>query len=71
MDEQSGIGNTAVVEGVRAGLLQLADSEKSVNLWLSAPHPMLDGASPQELIDSGQGAVVLTLVRHMLDRAPA
>lgn len=60
-----------VIGEIRMGLLQLVDSEKSMRLWLEAPHPALDGASPQRVIDSGKGAVVLTLVRHMPAGAPA
>lgn len=60
-----------VIGEIHKGLLQLVDSEQSVRLWLDAQHPALDGASPQQLIDAGKGAVVLTLVRHMLAGAPA
>lgn len=60
-----------VINQIHLGLLQLVDSEQSVRLWLDAQHPALDGASPQQLIDAGKGAVVLTLVRHMLAGAPA
>lgn len=59
-----------VIGEIHKGLLPLVDSEQSVHLWLDAPQPALDGASPQQLIDAGKGAVVLTLVRHMLAGAP-
>jgi len=56
-----------VVEEIREGLRQLSGGdEASVDLWLATPHPMLDGDVPQELIDAGEGEIVLKLVRHML-----
>lgn len=61
-----------VIEEIREGLRQLsAYDEASVELWLRTPHPMLDGDVPQELIDAGEGELVLELVRHMLSGAPA
>ena len=56
-----------VTEEIREGLRQLSGGdEASVDLWLRTPHPALDGEVPQELIDSGEGALVLELVRHVL-----
>ena len=60
-----------VTEEIREGLRQLSADEASVELWLRTPHPALDGNVPQELIDAGEGQVVLELVRHMLSGAPA
>lgn len=42
-----------------------------MDLWLGTLHPMLDGDVPQELIDAGEGGLVLALVEHMLSGAPA
>lgn len=62
----------SVIEEIREGLRQLSGyDEASVELWLRTPHPMLDGDVPQELIDAGEGELVLKLVRHMLSGAPA
>lgn len=56
----------SVVEEIREGLRQLSGyDEASVELWLRTPHLMLDGDVPQELIDAGEGELVLELVRHM------
>lgn len=56
-----------VVEEIREGLRQLSGGdEASVELWLATPHPALDGDVPQELIDAGEGELVLELVRHIL-----
>jgi hypothetical protein len=60
-----------VTEEIRDGLRQLSADEASVELWLRTPHPMLDGDVPQELIDAGEGDLVLELVEHMLSGAPA
>jgi len=62
----------SLVEEIREGLRQLSGyDEASVELWLRTPHPALDGDVPQELIDAGEGEVVLELVEHMLSGAPA
>lgn len=63
--------NKALIEKIRSGLRQLSGDEASVELWLATPHPMLDGIAPQELIDAGEGELVLKLVEHMLSGAPA
>lgn len=42
-----------------------------MELWLRAPHPALGGDVPQELIDAGEGELVLELVEHMLSGVPA
>lgn len=55
-----------VTEEIREGLRQLSADEASVELWLRTPHPALDGDVPQELIDAGEGELVLKLVQHML-----
>lgn len=55
----------SVIEDIREGLRQLSADEASVELWLAAPHPALDGDVPQDLIDAGEGELVLELVRHM------
>lgn len=61
-----------VAEIVRERLLPLCgNDEDSVDTWLTAPHPALDGATPQKLIDAGEGEAVLTLVEHILSGAPA
>lgn len=60
------------VEEIREDLRLLSgNDEASVELWLRTPHPMLDGDVPQELIDAGEGELVLNLVRHILSGAPA
>lgn len=71
MDGEDQHGALGVIGEIHLGLLQLVDSEQGVHLWLGAPHPALDGAPPQQLIDAGKGTVVLTLVRHMFAGAPA
>lgn len=58
-------------EDIRAELRKVMADEASVEVWLAAPHPMLDGDAPQELIDAGEGKLVLELVEHMLSGAPA
>jgi len=59
------------MDGVREGLLLLTGGdEASVELWLTTSHPALDGATPRELIDAGEGELVAALVRHMLSGAP-
>lgn len=60
-----------VTEEIRDGLRQLSADEASVELWLRTPHPTLDGDVPQELIDAGEGEIVLELVEHMLSGTPA
>lgn len=61
-----------VIEEIREGLRQMSGGdETSVDLWLSTPHPALDGDVPQELIDAGEGNLVLALVNHILSGAPA
>lgn len=52
-------------------MLLTGGDEASVEPWLAAPHPALDGDTPQELIDAGEVALVANLVRHMLSGAPA
>lgn len=65
-------GAKAAIDEVRGGLLQLTGGDKaSVELWLASPHPALDGATPKELIDSGESELVAKLIRHMLSGAPA
>ncbi len=56
----------SVIEEIREGLRQLSADEASVKLWLRRPHPALDGEVPQELVDAGEGELVLELVRHIL-----
>mgnify|MGYP000904978276 CR=1 FL=1 len=59
-------------EIVRERLLPLCGyDEDSVDAWLTIPHPALDGATPQELIDAGEGEAVLKLVDHIAFGAPA
>ena len=61
-----------VAEVVRERFLPLCGyDEDSVDAWLTAQHPTLDGATPQELIDAGEGEAVLKLVEHILSGAPA
>lgn len=55
-----------VFEEIREGLRQLSADEASVELWLAAPHPALDGDVPQALVGAGKGELVLKLVRHIL-----
>lgn len=62
----------SAIEEIREGLRQLSGyDEASVELWLRTPHPVIDGDAPQELIDAGEGELVLALVEHMLSGAPA
>lgn len=61
-----------VAEVVGERLLPLCGyDEDSVDAWLAARHPALDGATPQELIDAGEGEAVLILVEHISSGAPA
>lgn len=61
-----------MVEEIRAGLRQLSGGDEAgVDLWLATPHPMLDGDTPQALIEDGEGEMVLELVEHILSGAPA
>lgn len=60
-----------VAEIVRERLLPLCSYDgDSVDTWLTAPHPALVGATPQELIDAGEGEVVLRLADHIASGAP-
>ena len=55
-----------------SGLRQLTgNDDRSVRIWLKAPHPTLDGVSPIDLMRGGEIEVVQKLVDHMLSGAPA
>lgn len=55
-----------------SGLKQLTGGDdRSVRIWLKAPHPALDGDSPIDLMRHGEIDVVRELVDHMLSGAPA
>jgi hypothetical protein len=55
-----------------SGLKQLTGGDdRSVRIWLKAPHPALDGDSPIDLMRGGEIDVVQKLVDHMLSGAPA
>lgn len=44
---------------MRERLLQLCDyDEDSGDAWLTAPHPALNRATPQELVDAGERRVI-------------
>jgi uncharacterized protein (DUF2384 family) len=45
--------------------------DRSVRIWLKAPHPALGGDSPIDLMRSGEIDLVQELVDHMLSGAPA
>ncbi|MDT3682490.1 MAG: antitoxin Xre/MbcA/ParS toxin-binding domain-containing protein [Truepera sp.] len=45
--------------------------DRSVRIWLKAPHPALDGDSPIDLMRNGEIDIVQELVDHMLSGAPA
>lgn len=55
-----------------SGLKQLTGGDdRSVRIWLKAPHPALDGDSPIDLMRGGEIDIVVKLVDHMLSGAPA
>ena len=55
-----------------SGLKQLTGGDdRSVRIWLKAPHPALDGDSPIDVMRGGEIDIVTKLVDHMLSGAPA
>lgn len=55
-----------------SGLKQLTGGDdRSVRIWLKAPHPALDGDSPIDLMRGGEIGLVQRLIDHMLSGAPA
>lgn len=44
-------------------LRTLVDDDRSVSIWLRAPHPDLGGATPLSFILSGRAAAVIALLR--------
>ena len=60
-----------VVAAVIGGLLELlGGDEEQVLLWLSSPHPQLDGDPPIAVMQ-GELAAVAVLVEHVASGAPA
>lgn len=43
---------------------------KDVQKWLNFPHPMLNGRTPQSLMNEGQADAVLTLLESVRDGTP-
>jgi len=65
---QAGLQDVAFV---LSGLLELTASKEQTLIWLTAPHPVLDEASPIELMMGSEMGVVVNLVDDLLSGAPA
>jgi uncharacterized protein (DUF2384 family) len=53
-----------VLAQVRRELADLYTPE-DIEIWLTRPNPMLSGRNAIELIDDGEGELVLTAVEHL------
>lgn len=61
-----------VAATVAAGLYELTGGDRQqVAIWLRAPHPDLDDATPLELMQSAELHIVADLVDDALSGAPA
>lgn len=68
-DPQDRLRQAALIAG---GLHQLTDGDRhQVAIWLRAPHPDLDDATPLELMRGAELHVVADLVDDLLSGAPA
>lgn len=65
-------GQETEVREIHQALLELlGGEERLVRIWLEAPHPSLDGDTPQAVIEAGEAWAVLTLVRTIEQGGPA
>lgn len=61
----------AATRRVEAARLELTGDSRMVEVWLDAPHPVLNDASPRELLESDEFMVVDDPVDDLLSGAPA
>jgi hypothetical protein len=60
----------AIFERIAAPLLYQAGSLDRLRIWLNAPNPELEGATPLALLKSGEGEVVAELLEDSLVGQP-
>lgn len=66
---QQGLSTVAFI---CSGLLEVTGGNlRSVQIWLNAPHPVLDDESPLALMRGGEIQVVVGVVDDLLSGAPA